>query len=431
MMTGAARSEPPEGQDVTLKKVAYLYAEGEAQKRIASMLSLSPSMVSRLVDQARQSGLLEETVTCKLAAEQQMRLRGELYGSDSLLKKLKDVAYADGVASLTQLKIIPTGLEIKGDPSWDQAVVMFGRKAAAYCLDLIRQCEVFGVTYGRTLAALANGLAELSATPAKTRTPVVCVPLWGEPLSPWEKPKSSVFRDPAKFSSSGLAAAMHRILNEGTPQGSERTPTRQPLCLDFVPAFRPEHYPEEKFNAVLEFACSASSYGDIFPVPDDWLDGAVTGAGRARSGRQSKGQVTIQEGKRPLIDHLDGIFTSVGSKDQPGRFWSGEFFRQGDIDLSKLRRGAFGDLGGAFIVNPTANKADREYVTTVNERWTGVKETHFRRCAVRARENSLPGVTVLAVGAVRAEIVLQCVKRGLVNYLVLDSDCAEKLAGLV
>jgi len=63
--------------------------------------------------------------------------------------------------------------------------------------------------------------------------------------------------------------------------------------------------------------------------------------------------------------------------------------------------------------------------------WTGVKETHFRRCAVRARENSLPGVTVLAVGAVRAEIVLQCVKRGLVNYLVLDSDCAEKLASLV
>ena len=29
-------------------------------------------------------------------------------------------------------------------------------------------------------------------------------------------------------------------------------------------------------------------------------------------------------------------------------------------------------------------------------RWTGIKETHFRRCALRARENNLPGVTVLA-----------------------------------
>ena len=430
-MARTPRPEPSDRQDDTIKKVAYLYAEGEPQKRIAGLLSLSPSMVSRLVDQARQGGLLEETVTCKLAAEEQTRLRDEVYGSDALLKKLKEAAYASGVASLTQLQIVPTGLEIKGDPSWDQAVVVFGRKAAAHCLDLIRECEVFGVTYGRTLAALANGLAELSTLPVKARTPVVCVPLWGEPLSPWEKPRSTVFRDPAKLSSSGLAAAMHRILNEGAPQGSERTPARQPLCLDFVPAFRPEHYPEEKFNAVLEFACSVSSYGDIFPVPDDWLGGAVAGDGRARSGRQSKGQVTVQEGKRPLIDHLDGILTSVGSKDQPGRFWSGEFFRQGDIDLSKLRRGAFGDLGGAFVVNPTANKADREYVAAVNERWTGVKESHFRRCAVRARENSLPGVTVLAVGAVRAEVVLQCVKLGLVNHLVLDSDCADKLTSLV
>jgi hypothetical protein len=39
---------------------------------------------------------------------------------------------------------------------------------------------------------------------------------------------------------------------------------------------------------------------------------------------------------------------------------------------------------------------DREYVQAVNMRWTGIKETHFRRCALRARENNLPGVTVLA-----------------------------------
>jgi len=150
-----------------------------------------------------------------------------------------------------------------------------------------------------------------------------------------------------------------------------------------------------------------------------------------KTGRQTKQSGGVEELKLPLVEHLDAILTSVGSKDQPGRFWSGEFFRQGDIDLSKLRRGAFGDLGGAFIINPAANKADREYVEAVNRRWTGVKETHFRRCALRARENNLPGVTVLAVGAVRAEIVLQCVKRGLVNHLVLDSDCAEKLASVL
>jgi hypothetical protein len=87
-------------------------------------------------------------------------------------------------------------------------------------------------------------------------------------------------------------------------------------------------------------------------------------------------------------------------------------------------------LGGAFIINPAANKADREYVEAVNNRWTGIKEPHFRRCALRARENNLPGVTVLAVGAVRAEIVLQCIKLGTINHLILDTDCADELQSL-
>jgi hypothetical protein len=77
-----------------------------------------------------------------------------------------------------------------------------------------------------------------------------------------------------------------------------------------------------------------------------------------------------------------------------------------------------------------ANQADRDYVEAVNKRWTGIKEPHFRRCALRARENNLPGVTVLAVGAVRAKIVLQCLKLGLINHLILDTDCADELQGL-
>jgi DNA-binding transcriptional regulator LsrR (DeoR family) len=88
-------------------------------------------------------------------------------------------------------------------------------------------------------------------------------------------------------------------------------------------------------------------------------------------------------------------------------------------------------LGGAFVIDPAASQADRDYVQTVNQRWTGIKESHFRRCALRARENNLPGVTVLAVGAVRAEIVLQRIKLGLINHLILDSDCARALSGVL
>jgi len=224
---------------------------------------------------------------------------------------------------------------------------------------------------------------------------------------------------------------MHAILNERAQRRSDRSSPRQPLSLDFVPAFRPDRYPKEKFDAVLEFACSVSSYADIFPVPEEWLLADAPREGRKRSRRQRSRPAVPDVGQRPLVDHLDAILTSAGSKDQPGRFWSGEFFRQGDIDLTRLRRGALGDLGGSFIVNPKANKADRDYVTAVNDRWTGIKETQFLRCAVRARENDLPGVVMLVVGAVRAEIALQCIKLGLVNHLVLDTHCAQQLSNLL
>lgn len=429
-MARTLRVEQLHRSDDTVKKVAFLHAEGVPQKRIATLLSLSPSMVCRLAKQAKEEGLLKQSVECILPGDEKHRLQEEIFEGDALLKKLRNFAYDSGVAPVSHVRIVPTGLQIEGDSSWDQAVVVFGRKAAAYCLDLILKCQILGATYGRTLAALVNGIEELSTLPFKTKTPVTFVPLWGEPLSPWEEPTSTIFRDPAKLSSTGLAAALHRIVNARFQRPGVRS-RQQTLSLDFVPAFRPGRYPKEKFDAVLEFACSVSSYGDIFPVPEHWLLARRQTESHSKSSRPSTRSAASTIKKKPLVDHLDGILTSAGSKDQPGRFWSGEFFRQGDIDLARLRRGALGDLGGAFIVNPKAKKTDRDYVAGVNERWTGIKESHFRRCALQAREHGLPGVVLLAVGAVRADVVRECVKLGLATRLVLCSDCANKLSTLL
>lgn len=415
----------------SMKKVAFLYVEAIPQKQIAHLLSLSPSMVSRLIERARETKLLKESVECDLSEKEMNELREEIFQREALLKKLRDFALHNGVASVSQVQIIPTGLEINTDLSWDHAAVTFGDKAAPHCLELIAECETLGVTYGRTLASLASGLQKLSGQVFRKKQSVVCVPLWGEPLSPWEKPRSTIFREPAKLSSSGLAAALHRILNEPGDRPRKSPSKEQPHSLDFVPAFRPENFPKEKFDMVIEFACSVSSYGDIFPVPEDWLVPRKNDKKPKTAGRQPRSPEESLVAKRPLVDYLDGILTSVGTKDQPGRFWSGEFFRQGDIDLPRLRRGALGDLGGTFVVNPGAERKHRDYVTAVNDRWTGVKHAHYKRCALRARENDLPGVIVLAVGAVRAEIVRECVKLGLVNHLLLDSDCAQQVSRLL
>ena len=428
-----ARSSAETGQrrHEIIKRVAYLCAEGVSQKRIAGLLALSPSMVSRLVDQAKKAALLEETVRCLLPDEEQAQLREEVFGSEKLRTKLKRLANRMGVPSLTHLQIIPTGQEIEGDLSWDQAVVVFGHKAAPYCLELISACQNVGVTYGRTLAALANGLQELATASFRTKRPIAFVPLWGEPLRPWEKPASMIFRDPARLSSSGLAATLHGIFHEHVQRAGDSLEDRRPLSLDFVPAFRPERYPEDRFRVVLEFASSVSSYADIFWGPEDRRRAGTEPQDPESAGCQAGGLDTSDTSKPALVEELDAIITSVGSKDQPGRFWSGEFWQQGDIDLAQLCRGALGDLGGAFIVDPQAEEDCRDYVAAVNERWNGVREDHFRSCAVRARESDSPGVIVFAVGAVRAKVILQCLKLGLINHLVLDSDCAQALSGLL
>jgi hypothetical protein len=76
------------------------------------------------------------------------------------------------------------------------------------------------------------------------------------------------------------------------------------------------------------------------------------------------------------------------------------------------------------VKRPSGRFRGRAVIQAVNKRWTGIKVPHFRRCVLRAREDNLPGVTVLAVGQVRAEIVLQCLKLGLINHLIPSTPIA-------
>jgi hypothetical protein len=203
VISGPSEAEPLGRQDDTIKKVAYLCAKGEPQKRIAGLLSLSPSMVSRLVDQARKVGLVRETIECQIS-------------------------------------------------------------------------------------------------------------------------------EPAKLSSSGLATDMHRILNGVAVKGSGRTRAQLTLDLRFVPAFQPDpaRFSDDDFRAVLKFASSVSAYGQIFSLREGSLAEDASHEVPPKTGRQTKQSGGVEELKLPLVEHLDAVLTSVGSSEQPGRFWRGEFFRQ-------------------------------------------------------------------------------------------------------
>jgi hypothetical protein len=63
-------------------------------------------------------------------------------------------------------------------------------------------------------------------------------------------------------------------------------------------------------------------------------------------------------------------------------------------------------------------------------RWTGVKMGHLQDCARRALNRTpdrAPGVIVLAIGANKATVVYEALRKGLIQHLFTDEDLADRL----
>lgn len=132
-----------------LIKVARLhYVEGQRQRTIAAELGLSPSRVSTLIRQARESGLVEITVHDPNAS------------LSNLENRLVD-KYA-----LTDAVAIPGPF-----PDGASYLNKLGFRAALYLQRIIRQKDILGISGGRTLYSMAVSGA-FNVTPGPVVVPV-------------------------------------------------------------------------------------------------------------------------------------------------------------------------------------------------------------------------------------------------------------------
>ena len=96
-----------------------------------------------------------------------------------------------------------------------------------------------------------------------------------------------------------------------------------------------------------------------------------------------------------------------------------------------MRKLVIGDMAGVCFPHEGLAEKDRIEVDDINARWTGVKVANLKRCADRAFKGDPmtgpPGLVIAAVDARKANIVLDIVKRGLVNHLLIDEDLQEAL----
>jgi DNA-binding transcriptional regulator LsrR (DeoR family) len=88
-------------------------------------------------------------------------------------------------------------------------------------------------------------------------------------------------------------------------------------------------------------------------------------------------------------------------------------------------------MAGVLLPRRDISKKEQDTINKINERSTGIKREHLTQCAARARQTHMPGTVVIALGKNKANFVLESVKLGLVNHLIIDDDLENKLLSLL
>jgi DNA-binding transcriptional regulator LsrR (DeoR family) len=380
-MSRTRRGQP---RDVTLEAqaAAYLYSQGNDQARVGSALGVSQGEVSRLLAVARREGWLQtRCVLPPVAAGAVEQL--VFAGRNELRDDLRREADRLGVPPVRTIRVFHSGGDGSAAADWDARLQRFGRLAAGRVQELLPRMRLVGVTWGKSIARLVEGLRQLNPQPPALPHPVQFVPLTGEPLA---------FPDP-ETSSSTLAHRLGEVFTPGTHSFHS---------LAAVPAFIPAKFPRKSQATIREFIAEIAGYRAVF----------------ARAEREGKQHA-------PLVDRLDTIITGVGTvaPGVSGRLLDDRVAAEG-VTKEELRERAVGDIGGVFL----PRSARDPVVRGINERWTGGRLEHVAGCAAAAAEDPhRAGVVVVAMGRGKAEVTRACVRAGLITELVLDHDLARGL----
>lgn len=359
---------------------AYLRAtHNMSQVEIGRLLGgLSQPHVSRLLAHAEKAGYLvvEHRFRADNLSESERRDLAGLLAPSALTNALGEFCTRHG-------RPVPgLGVFESGPGSTQGAMAQrrkrFGKTAAGRVIELLGGQKIAGIAWGRTIHAVIEGIAA-SHLPLGDIDGIEIVPVCAELLLTSQR----------ELSSSRLVEQLTRIF---------RTNGEDALQLTGFPAYVPRHYEEVMQQAAWRLIRDAPNYERIFSGPD------------------------------ALVARMDVLMTSVGFSESPVFGGLDDLLRAGRVDFETLRDLVVGDLGGLLIVRPDATEAQNALIDELNRMWTGISLDQVADIAARAHEKpATSGVIVLALRAERAKTLLELIRRGLVNQLVIDHDAAAGL----
>lgn len=379
--------------DLEVQAVAYLRSLDHSQKDIAKFLGFSPSVVNRLVKQAQEDQYLKNPVPefdrTKLSDTRMAEILARI-APKALTDALKTFQIKNKLSFVPEVRIFPTTHAGSSKETFVLRSKDFGESAAGYATELLlRSTRCVGVSWGTTVANLVTGIGSYCRRGARERKPITFLPLCGEPLGSTGS---------TNCSASTLATSLDDIFNGGSVRN---------YLLGAVPALIPRVFVTKEIAVIQKLMGHVEAYKKIF-------------IGKANG--------NIPE--EPLIDTVDTILTSLGAEDTALAWGEDELGRTAGFSRADLKKLIIGDISGVLIPKPNLSKADKAELSEIQQRWTGISEDQISNCAKRAERNKRArpaGVVVSTIGQNKADIVIECLKRCLVNHLLIDQDLADKL----
>jgi DNA-binding transcriptional regulator LsrR (DeoR family) len=367
---------------------AFLFGDGMKQIDIARALGISQAAVSRLLVKARKKYLREEVRFLRENVPPEMMKRIVQHSTrHSLSKRLEVIAQMSAGVRGPILRCFPCST--RPDLIMERMSEL-AHIAAPWIRGMILRCDSFGVTWGGMLSRVVVAQRSLSIAPPWRESPIEVVPLSGEPLGD----------TPTTYSSSSIAHELGVIIN------GESYNARS---IAMVPAFVPDGFTPAQISGVWRLMGLVKNHAEIF--------------GQHNSAKTSQSA---------LANRLDMILTSVGPAEQPLGWWMGTLFESNDLKIGQLTKLVVGDMGGVLFPKDPLTPMRKQKLQKVAARWTGLTVDHLKRCSRRAHEqpnsfNGPPGVVVICVGKARAQFLLEAIKQGIVNHLIIDDELQEEL----
>jgi hypothetical protein len=248
-----------------------------------------------------------------------------------------------------------------------------------------------GVAWGTTIWHVTQALRVFPPHRGwRSQAPVDFVPLCGDPLL-----DSS--QDDADMTSSRIASDLSKIVNGHG---------KRSVWLGLVPAYIPRTFNDRDTKVIQKLIDLVPEYRRIFGPPHP-----------------------------SIAEDLHMVLTAAGPAERPVGFGQNPLLGLTAGDAKRLTRSIHGDIGGVLIPKLLAGGDSKPrldpLVRDVARHWTGLRMEHLRACADQAfaagRAADRPGVTLVSFSPNRTEIVLEAIRQGLVNQLIVSSDLERSL----